>query len=421
MYRLWSDFYGKSLKFGPVMDSDTIVRVESVSKKFSRSLKRSIIYAFKDTARDLAGMQNNSATLRPDEFWGVRDISFELKRGHCLGITGPNGSGKSTLLKMINGIIEPDAGQIEVRGRTGGLIEIGAGFHPQLTGRENVYVNGALLGISKKKIDRNFDEIVEFAGLEDAIDAPVKYYSSGMYVRLGFAVAARMEPDLLLIDEILAVGDAGFRAKCYQRITQLLKNSAVIFVSHNMSLISRLCSECIVLDGGKSAFHGNTAQAVRKYLSLFSGQKPHAHSSGVKLVSLSINRENQLDQYRLKAGAPVEIEIEIESDIKVDQSSIALHFISLSGDFAAEWNSDITGEKLSLDTGKKSVRVSLDNLRLNPGAYQLSLIVTSQNRMEQLLWVHCGWKIEIDGPMIGSAAYQIAGRLEQKVSASAKR
>ena len=408
------------LRTGSAMDSETYVRVESVSKKFSRSLKQSIIYAFKDTARDLAGMRNSSATLRPDEFWGVRDLSFELKRGHCLGIIGPNGSGKSTLLKMINGIIEPDAGEIEVRGRTGGLIEVGSGFHPQLTGRENVYVNGALLGMSKKKIDRNFDEIVEFAGLKDAIDTPVKYYSSGMFVRLGFAVASRMEPDVLLIDEILAVGDAGFRAKCYQRITELLKNNAVIFVSHNMSLISRLCSECIVLNGGKSAFHGNTPQAIRKYLSLFSGQQPHALSSGIKLAGLSINGHDQLDQYRLKAGAPVEIEIELESDIKVDHGSIALHFISLSGDFAAEWNSDINDAGLSIDTGKKSLRISLDQLRLNPGTYQMSLIVTSKNRMEHLLWVHCGWKIEIDGPVIGSAAYQISGSLKQNVNSSVK-
>jgi homopolymeric O-antigen transport system ATP-binding protein len=396
------------------MNSDIFVRVDGVSKKFSRSLKRSIIYAFKDTARDLAGMQNNCATLRPDEFWGVRNISFELKRGHCLGIIGPNGSGKSTLLKMINGIIDPDTGMIEVRGRTGGLIEVGSGFHPQLTGRENVYVNGALLGMGKKKIDQNFDEIVEFAGLQDAIDAPVKYYSSGMYVRLGFAVASRMEPDVLLIDEILAVGDAGFRAKCYQRIIELSKNSAVIFVSHNMSLISRLCSECIVLNGGKTLFHGSTPKAVRKYLSLFSGQKHHAHSSGVKLSSLSINGKKQLDQHQLKAGAPVEIEIVVESDIKVDHGSIALHFISLSGDFAAEYSSDINGEQLSLDTGKQSLHISLDELRLNPGAYQLSLIVTSQNRMEHLLWVHCGWKIEIAGSSIGSAAYQINGHMEQK-------
>ena len=408
------------LRTGSAMDSETYVRVESVSKKFSRSLKQSIIYAFKDTARDLAGMRNSSATLRPDEFWGVRDLSFELKRGHCLGIIGPNGSGKSTLLKMINGIIEPDSGEIEVRGRTGGLIEVGSGFHPQLTGRENVYVNGALLGMSKKKIDRNFDEIVEFAGLKDAIDTPVKYYSSGMYVRLGFAVASRMEPDVLLIDEILAVGDAGFRAKCYQRITELLQDSAVIFVSHNMSLISRLCSECIVLDGGESAFHGNTPQAVRKYLALFSGQQPHALSSGIKLSGLSINGENQLSQYRLQTGAPVEIEIELESDIKVDHGSIALHFISLSGDFAAEWNSDINDAELSIDTGKKSLRISLDRLRLNPGTYQMSLIVTSKNRMEHLLWVHCGWKIEIDGPVIGSAAYQIDGNLIGRVISDVK-
>ena len=181
----------------------------------------------------------------------MKDVSFELKRGECLGLIGPNGAGKSTLLKMLNGLIKPDKGRITMHGRVGALIELGAGFKPILTGRENIYVNGSVLGFTKKEIDKKLDAIINFAELDEFIDTPVQNYSSGMKVRLGFAVAAQMEPDVLMIDEVLAVGDAAFRTKCIQVIAEIAKKSAIIFVSHTMPLIGRMSSKAMLMVRGE--------------------------------------------------------------------------------------------------------------------------------------------------------------------------
>ena len=193
------------------MTNDTVIKVENVSKKYCRSLKHTMMYGMQDIARNSIGLKSCSDTLREGEFWALNDVSFEVKKGETLGIVGANGSGKSTLLKLLNGIFMPDKGRIEINGRVGALIEVGAGFHPMLTGRENIYVNGAILGMSKKEIDKKFDEIVDFADIGDFIDSPVKHYSSGMYVRLGFAIASHADLDILMVDEVLAVGDFRFK------------------------------------------------------------------------------------------------------------------------------------------------------------------------------------------------------------------
>src|SRR3990172_5897393 len=210
------------------MEGDILVSAQHISKKFCRYLRKSMTYGIQDISRNFFRMSTKSEQLRKDEFWAVDDVSFELKRGEALGLIGPNGCGKSTLLKMLNGIFWPDKGKITMKGKVGGLIEVGAGFHPLLTGRENVYINGAILGMSRKEIDDKFDDIVEFADIEDFIDAPVKSYSSGMFVRLGFAVAAHCEPDVLLVDEVLAVGDVNFQNRCLRRINEMMARCAVI-------------------------------------------------------------------------------------------------------------------------------------------------------------------------------------------------
>ncbi len=196
------------------MSGEVAVLVEHVSKKYCKSLKRSMFYSLSDISRNMLGFGSHPSRLRRDEFWALDDVSFEVKRGETLGLVGPNGAGKSTMLKMLNGIFWPDKGRITVRGRVGALIEVGAGFHPLLSGRENIYVNAAILGMGKKEVDRKFDSIVAFADIGDFLDAPVKHYSSGMFVRLGFAVAVHCDPDILLVDEVLAVGDTAFQSKC---------------------------------------------------------------------------------------------------------------------------------------------------------------------------------------------------------------
>jgi ABC-type polysaccharide/polyol phosphate transport system ATPase subunit len=205
-------------------------------------------YGATDIVRDGFCWHNNTGRLRKKEFWAVDDVSFELKRGEVLGIIGPNGSGKSTILKMLNGIILPDKGTITVRGRVGALIALGAGFHPQLTGRENVYINGAILGMTKREIDKKFDEIVEFSELREFLDTPVKHYSSGMYVRLAFSVAVHLDPDILLIDEVLSVGDIGFRSKSYDFIRRLQhKGVSIILISHNLPAVYEMCERTMLL------------------------------------------------------------------------------------------------------------------------------------------------------------------------------
>lgn len=204
----------------------------------------------------------------PDElFWALKDVSFEVKHGEVLGIIGRNGAGKSTLLKILSRITEPTEGQAKIYGRVGSLLEVGTGFHPELTGRENIYLNGTILGMRRTEIDREFDGIVDFAGIEKFIDTPVKRYSSGMYVRLAFAVAAHLKPEILLIDEVLAVGDIGFQSKCLGKMKEIgQEGRTVLLVSHNMASIARLCNRAVLLDSGQVRYDGNINKAIKAYL-----------------------------------------------------------------------------------------------------------------------------------------------------------
>ena len=252
-----------------IMSNDNVVKLKEVSKKFCKSLKRSMLYGVQDIARDLFSVRQSNSSLRQDEFWALNDVSFELRRGECLGIIGPNGAGKSTLLKMLSGIIMPDKGTIEIYGRVGALIELGAGFHSMLTGRENIYINGSILGLRKKEIDKKFESIVDFAKLEGFIDTPVKFYSSGMYVRLGYSVAAHLNPEVMLVDEVLAVGDMAFKRKCQKHMKDYLsQGGAVVLVSHDMHLVQSMCSQCILLDHGNINFIGGTTESISRYLEI---------------------------------------------------------------------------------------------------------------------------------------------------------
>lgn len=248
--------------------SDTLIKVESVSKKFCRGLKRSLWYGMQDLGNELAGYRRGGGgDLRPEEFWAVKDVSFEVRRGECLGLIGHNGAGKTTLLRILNGLITPDAGRIEIRGRVGALIALGAGFNPILTGRENIYVNATVLGLTKPEIDSKLDEIVDFAELREFIDSPVQNYSSGMVVRLGFAIAAKTEPDVLLLDEVLAVGDVAFQAKCFNVLSEFRdRGTAFILVSHNMHQISRYANQVLYLKKGMVASKGDSDRCVCDYL-----------------------------------------------------------------------------------------------------------------------------------------------------------
>jgi len=247
--------------------TDTLIKVEGVSKKFCRDLKRSLWYGVQDLGSELLGRRHGkNGELRADEFWAVNNISFELKRGECLGLIGHNGAGKTTLLRMLNGLIKPDKGRIEMRGRVGALIALGAGFNPVLTGRENIYVNASILGLSKREIETKIDEIIDFADIGDFIDSPVQNYSSGMSVRLGFAVAIISRPDILLLDEVLAVGDIRFQAKCFNALSSLKdRGTCFIIVSHNMHQISRYAQKSIYLNKGSIESVGNVDACIARF------------------------------------------------------------------------------------------------------------------------------------------------------------
>ena len=249
------------------MNNKVLIKAENISKKFCRALKKSLWYGVRDIAGELFRRHGENRELRSKEFWALQDVSFELRRGEVMGLIGPNGTGKSTLLKLLNGLIRPDTGRITVRGAVGALIELGAGFDPLLTGLENIYINGAVLGFSKTEIDRKLDSIIEFCGLSEFMEMPVQNYSSGMKVRLGFAVAIQCEPDILLIDEVLAVGDAAFQAKCKDAIMRMKEDSdtAVILVSHNMNAIAGYCSSALYLRDGRIKYYGDVDDALVFY------------------------------------------------------------------------------------------------------------------------------------------------------------
>ena len=248
------------------MSNEALVSAEAVSKKFCSRLKRSLWYGMQDLAGEMLGRRNEHAKLRQDEFWALRDVSFELRRGESLGVIGPNGAGKTTLLRMLNGLIKPDEGRITMRGRVGALIALGAGFNPILSGRENIYVNAAVLGIPKKEIDQKLDEIIDFADIGDFIDAPVQSYSSGMNVRLGFSVAIHMNPDVLLMDELLSVGDMAFGRKSRQRMYKLLNSGVtLVFVSHAIRHVEMLCQKTVFLNRGVVQAYGPTPEVTEKY------------------------------------------------------------------------------------------------------------------------------------------------------------
>ena len=254
-------------------ENEVLVKVEHLSKKFCKDLKTSLWYGVKDLYSNVLG-NTQQRTLRPQEFWAVKDINFELRRGECLGLIGHNGAGKSTLLKILNGLINPDEGKVTIKGKVGALIELGAGFNPILSGRENIYNNGAILGFTKKEIESKVEEIIDFAEIREFIDMPVQNYSSGMKVRLGFAVAAQMEPDVLIIDEVLAVGDLGFVLKCFKTIDQILPNTAIVFVSHSMPMVSRICNNILLLENGITNFQGSdVAKGIDSYYSRFSNNE----------------------------------------------------------------------------------------------------------------------------------------------------
>jgi ABC-type polysaccharide/polyol phosphate transport system ATPase subunit len=316
-------------------------------------------------------------------FWALKDVSFDVEPGEVVGIVGRNGAGKSTLLKILSRVVEPSEGYCQLRGRLGSLLEVGTGFHPELTGRENVYLNGSILGMARSEIVRKFDEIVAFAEIEQFLDTTVKRYSSGMYVRLAFAVAAHLEPEILVVDEVLAVGDANFQRKCLGKMKDVAGHGrTILFVSHDMSAVRRLCNRVVLLEKGKVAIAGPTEEVVSTYMGAETAilrpgvprdltTSPRACGSGdARFLSAVCHGEE--DGTAPVPGGPLRIELEIRSENKLTIDSLGVWLTDRSGLRLVNADTISLGQPIELQPGLNRIALRIERLHLNPGTYGLN-------------------------------------------------
>lgn len=373
--------------------SDAIVRVENLGKKYRLNHERKEKYtALRDVVANKV-RQLRTKTLdskrkshqTPESFWALKDISFEIKSGQRVGIIGGNGAGKSTLLKVLSRITEPTAGLVELRGRVASLLEVGTGFHPELTGRENVFLNGAILGMSRIEILHRFDEIIEFSEVERFLDTPVKRYSSGMYVRLAFAVAAHLDPEILVIDEVLAVGDANFQKKCFGRMNEIARSGrTVLFVSHNMSAIQNLCEHVIHLSAGKLVMQGDANTVIQNYLDEFENEEqvsslaklPRKRGLGelIRITRCSLLGPNGEDTSRLLFGAPFSVLVKISSSVLLKNLSCVVQIDSFQRETIITSSSEFSSAILrTCQNGEVDVVAKFKDLRLMPGKYWITI------------------------------------------------
>ncbi|MBD2253472.1 ABC transporter ATP-binding protein [Nostoc parmelioides] len=370
-------------------DTEILISVDNVSKKFCRDLKQSLLYGLQDIAAELSGGNRKSDTLRRKEFWALKDVSFQLKRGEALGLVGSNGAGKSTLLRIISGLIKPDTGRVKVRGRLAPLIALGAGFNPILTGRENIYANMSILGLSTQKIEERFEEVIEFSEIGDAIDSPVQTYSSGMAARLGFACAVHIEPDILLIDEVLAVGDISFRMKCYQKLAKLRESgTAFILVSHNPHVILNVCENSIYLAKGELISSGETETVVCQYeedLSLGGRDAPPGvmilpekpQSLGVDIASIYFKDGQGKIIEAPRCGEPAYFCVECQVHRPVESANLGVLISTLSGqnERVLYITSASDHETLNLLPGRVEIQMQMPYCCLLPGMYNTKIYI----------------------------------------------
>lgn len=387
--------------------NDSAIEVYSIWKKFHRGeLHDSLRDFLPSITRHFMKHKLPQNHLRKGDFWALQDINFNVKRGEALGIIGPNGAGKSTILKILSRILRPDRGNIRIQGRLSALIEISSGFHPDLTGRENIYLNGAILGMKKNEVDRNFKEIVDFSGVESFIDTPVKRYSSGMLARLGFSVMAYINPEILLVDEVLSVGDAAFRSKCIQRMSELLQstNVSVIFISHHLDQIKQLCDRCLVLEQGKVCFLGEVEQACEKYFEILRHQSSKETEQGEdaagspgRLLGLTIFDNYNKASFKVPAQKPITFEIAYVLDRDLSRVGLGFNLHKANGQFVANCNTVLDEQWLPSSAGEHKVTLSLEDLPFYGGDYLIGIRLLDVDRAITLDLHDCRYPLIIEG------------------------
>ena len=374
----------------------SIIEIKNLGKKYNITHQRGGYVALRDVlmnvlkspfsflkskAKQVAGMETK------EEFWALKDINFEVQKGEVVGIIGANGAGKSTLLKILSQITPPTTGEIKIHGRVGSLLEVGTGFHPELTGRENIFLNGAILGMTRNEMAKKFDAIVEFSGIEKFLDTPVKYYSSGMYVRLAFSVAAHMEPDILIVDEVLAVGDAEFQKKCLGKMEEVTKQEGrtILFVSHNMEAIQNICTKCILMKDGNIKAIGPTSEIISEYLGgtnvseILIPEDVAPHKEG-KITSIKIKSSEGQITNNLTIDKPFSIEIEYE--LRADLPAFPVLIIynkAISNTHLLASVSNDNDQKVPGGIGQYKASVKIDPV-LNAGRYSLLIGITTNCR-----------------------------------------
>ena len=389
--------------------SENVITIENLSKRYfvgHRTAQRESYTALRDVlVREAFNFSRKAVELfrgrqiiqgdTVEEFWALKNVSFEVKQGEIIGIIGRNGAGKSTLLKILSRITEPTEGRVTLRGRVSSLLEVGTGFHSELTGRENIFLNGAILGMKQREIQMKFDEIVAFADIERFLDTPVKHYSSGMYVRLAFAVAAYLEPDILIVDEVLAVGDAEFQKKCLGKIDEVSRHQGrtTLFVTHNMETMLKICNRAILLNAGRIKTAGNPQEVLSTY---FESERT---SSKVVDLSNAARGSNFPGRVRLVQAVPCNgklnwcfyfgeefgLELTVDAQTPLKDIEFALGLFSLRGFEVASWTTKCTGSELPLSAGINTFRIIYQDMQLLPGQYHLGIAIRSTRGAEDFI------------------------------------
>ena len=374
------------------MPDDVVLDVNNVWKIYCRQLRRSMKYGLQDLGRELLGRGRNRTheDLRPGEFFAVRNANFQVRRGEAVGLIGPNGAGKSTMLKMINGLLRPDAGEITIRGKVGALIELGTGFNPVLSGRENIYINAAVLGLTKQQVDERFDDIVNFAELGHVINDPVKTYSSGMRVRLGFSVAANLKPDLLILDEVLAVGDVGFRMKCFAHLRKLVDEGvSIILVTHAVGMLQRVATRTIVFGNGKIVHDGDlqSGNAVYEEMMEVSAERiaekeKRTRKQDAWIESIQLLNERGQKHNEFQTGETIRIQLELKSERPVKNARLVATLASPIHGPLASMSTPFQDVRFDLNPSGTTLTLQLDNNPLLVGAYHFNISLYGEESVD---------------------------------------